>query len=305
MSRRDAAGRKAGAFRNTGAWAALAAFGLWGILPLYWKLLEPVPAFEILCQRIVWSFLFLIPLALYTGGLGEALLALRRWRTLRAFLLSGLVLACNWLLFIWAVNHDRVLETSLGYYIAPLLSVGMGVLFFKDRPRPAQWAAIALVFCGVAAQILLANAIPLTALGLGMSFAAYGALRKAAPMESLPGLTLETMLLLPLAAGFLAWGEWAGSAVFFRSPLTLQVYVALSGVITAVPLLCFAHSARRLSLMTLGLLQYSAPSISLLLGAFVFHEPFTMAHAASFGCIWLALALYSADGWLARRRPAP
>ena len=296
---------EAAASANTGLWAAIGAFTLWGILPLYWKLLEPFPAFEILCQRVAWSFVFMVPLTLCTGRMGEVLRALGCWRTLRVFILSSLILASNWFIFIWAVNHGRVLETSLGYYITPLLSVCLGVVFFNDRPRPVQWLAIALALCGVAAQVALLGKVPLTALGLGVTFAAYGALRKTAPMESLPGLALETIVLFPLALGFLIRGELAGAAVFFRSPPDLQISRALSGVITTVPLVWFAYGARRLTLVTLGLLQYIGPSLSFLLGVFVFHERFTAAHALSFGCIWLALALYTADSAWAHRAPAP
>ncbi len=286
-----------GFFQNTGLWAALGAMGLWGVLPLYWKLLEPFPAFEILCQRVVWSCLFMLPLALYTGTLGKVLQALRSWRVVRIFMLSGLLLACNWLMFIWAVNHDRVLETSLGYYINPMLTVCLGVVFFKDRPRPLQWLAIALVTTGVAAQVVFLGSVPLIALGLAVTFGIYGALRKMAPMESLPGLTLETILLLPVALGFIFWDTWNGAAVFPAASLDLKATLAASGAVTTVPLVWFAHSARKLSLMTLGILQYLSPSITFLLGIFVFQEPFTTAHAMSFSCIWAALALYTFDTW--------
>ena len=292
---------EAGTFRNTGLWAAIGAFTLWGILPVYWKLLEPLPAFEILCQRVAWSFVFMAPLTLCTGRLGEVLRALGNWRTLRVFICSALILGSNWFIFIWAVNHDRVLETSLGYYITPLLSVCLGVLFFKDRPRPVQWLAIFLALCGVTAQVALLGAIPLTAIGLGVSFAVYGALRKMAPMESLPGLALETIVLFPFALGFIIWGEWTGTSAFFHADFTLQIYMALSGVITTVPLVWFAYGARSLSLVTLGFLQYIGPSLSFLLGVFVFHERFTTAHAVSFGCIWLALTLYTMDSVRAYR----
>ena len=277
---------------------------MWGLLPLYWKALLAVPALEVLCHRAAWSFVFLLPVALFAGRAGELLRACASLRVLVWLCASAAMLSVNWLIFIWAVLHDRVLETSLGYYINPLLNMCAGVILFREQPSRAQWIAIALAVCGVAGQILLLGTVPWVALSLGGTFCIYGLLRKAAPVASLPGLCIETALMLPFALGFILHTLHGGASSFSLATgmATQTMLLAGSGLVTSIPLLLFAHGVRNISLITLGIMQYVSPSISFLLGVFWFHETFTTAHALSFSCIWLALALYSIDGMRAHGR---
>ena len=279
----------------------MAAYGLWGVLPVYWKLLQRVPAPEILAHRILWSLVFL-----------TALVGVRReWRTLatafhpahlRIYAAAAGLLAVNWLTYIWAVNAGRIVETSLGYFINPLVSVALGVLVLRERLRRAQAGCVALA--GVAVIWLTARegALPWVALVLAGSFALYGLLKKQAPLPALPGLVLETALLALPALFF--WGalEVGGRAAFGHAGPRLTLLLGFTGVATALPLLLFAAAARQVSLTTLGLLQYLAPSLQLLLGVLVYGEPFGRDRALAFALIWTALALYWLEGlWQARR----
>lgn len=280
---------------------ATAAFLFWGFVPLYWKAVGEVPASQMLAHRTIWAALLL----------GALMIAARRLRRLRADLrdprrvgllaVTATLLAVNWLVFIWAVQHGRVLEASLGYYINPLVNVVLGVIFLGERLRRLELAAVLLALLGVLNLVVTAGVFPWISLVLAVTFGFYGLLRKVTPVESLEGLTIETGLLTPLALFFLARETLAGRGVVLRGEPKLDLLVLLSGVITVLPLLWFANAARRLRYTTVGFFQYLAPTIHLLLAVLVFKESFTRAHAITFALIWVALVLYSAQGLRSRR----
>ncbi len=279
-----------------GVWLAVAAYGLWGVLPVYWKALHRVPAPEILAHRIVWSLVFLLALV---GARREwqALQAGLRTRGLRVSMAAAALLAVNWLTYIWAVNAGRIVETSLGYFINPLVSVALGVAVLGERLRRAQVLCILLAAVAVVWLTARERAVPWVALVLAGSFAVYGLLKKKACLPALPGLVVETALLVVPALGFWAAREAAGRAAFGHAGAGITLLLLFTGVATALPLLLFAAAARQVSLTTLGLLQYLAPSLQLLLGVAVYGEPFGRDRAGAFALIWGALALYWLEGW--------
>jgi chloramphenicol-sensitive protein RarD len=287
---------------NAGAVFASLAFVWWGLFPLYFRIVTGVPAAEVLAHRIVWC----------VAVLGVVLTARRQWswlprvmrdpKVLGAFAGSALLVAANWMTYIWSVNNDHVVDASLGYFITPLVNVLLGTTLLHERLRPPQWAALALAGLGVVWLTLQAGHIPWIALVLAVTFGGYGLLRKVAPLGALEGLALETLLLAPLALSWLAVETLRGAGVFPAPELTTNLWLIALGPITAVPLLMFAAGARRLSMTTLGLLQYIGPTIQFMLGLWVFREPFSSAQLIGFGCIWLALAMYSADGWYRSRQ---
>lgn len=288
----------------TGLLAAALSYALWGLFPLYFRQVASVPSFEIVLHRSVWSLAFVLLI----------LLAQRRWnwvgevarqpRTLGIFLISALLLSSNWLIYVWAVNNGRVLEASLGYFINPLVNVALGVLFLKERLRPAQKGALAVAALGVGWLSWTAGVPPWIALALALSFGLYGLLRKTAPLGALEGLALETALLAPLAVPALLWLSLHGGSLATADAPT-WAWLLFAGPLTAVPLLLFAHGARRVTMATLGLLQYLAPTIQFLLAVWLFHEPLRPERLAGFMLIWVALAIYSAESlWRLRRGSA-
>lgn len=288
---------------RSGLLAALGAFALWGLLPLYWKLLAAVPSLEILAHRIVWSFLFLLPLVFFTGRWREVRVAVSDRTTLLRVMGSSLLIGGNWFLYIWAVNDGRVLETSLGYYINPLMNVLFGYLFFRERPTRVQWMAIGLAAAGVLWMLASYGQLPWVSLTLAISFSCYGYMRKTVRVESVPGLFMETALLVPFVLAWLVHLHMNGGGSLGAQSRTVDLLLAGAGIATSVPLVWFAYAARHLRLTTLGLLQYLAPSIAFALGVFVFHEPVTPSHLVTFGCIWVALGLYTAEGIRLSRSP--
>jgi chloramphenicol-sensitive protein RarD len=290
-----------------GVWLAMGAYGLWGVLPLYWKAVRAVPAPEILAHRILWSFLFLALLVGWRREWAPFRDALTR-RNVGIYAVAAGLLSVNWLTYIWAVNASRIVETSLGYFINPLVSVALAMIFLRERLRRLQWVCVVLAGAGVVWLTWQHGRLPWVALVLAVSFALYGLLKKTAPLPALQGLTLETALLWLPALGFLGWREADGQAALGHTGLRIGALLVFTGVVTALPLLLFAAAARRVSLTTLGLLQYLAPSCQLLIGVAVYHEPFGPERALGFGLIWTALALYSLEsvwrGRLTRSRPA-
>ncbi len=289
---------------QTGILYALLAYVIWGLLPLYIKALHGIAPLEILLHRMVWSLVFL----------GAILTVRRHWSWLRTvwsdrrlllgFVASAALLCGNWFLYIWAVSNDRVVDASLGYFINPLFSVLLGVVFLRERLRPAQWAAIALAAAGVVWLTFAAGQLPWIALALAGTFGGYGLLRKTAALGALEGLSLETLLLFPFAAAALAWLFSTGEAGFAHASLGVQLLVAMAGPVTAVPLLFFAAAARRIPLSLLGLLQYTGPTLQLLLGVWLYREPFPADKQLGYAMIWVSLALYALEGfWMSRRRP--
>ncbi|MDQ2694983.1 MAG: EamA family transporter RarD [Pseudomonadota bacterium] len=285
-----------------GAFYALLAYLTWGLMPIYWKAVSEVPPLEMVAHRVVWSVLVLAVLLSVFRRWPEFLATLRDRR--RMLLLAGtaVLITGNWLGFIWAVQHDRVMEASLGYYINPLLNVVLGVAVLGERLRPWQTVAVAVAALGVLNMILQLGVVPWIALGLALTFGVYGLLRKTAPVDGLVGLAVETLLLAPLALGFLIHAGWQGTGRFLASGWQTDLLIIQAGLITALPLLWFANAARRLRYSTLGFIQYLAPSVQLWLAVAVYQEPFTLTHLLTFGCIWLALVVYTADASLALRR---
>jgi chloramphenicol-sensitive protein RarD len=285
--------------------AALLCYLIWGLVPLYWRPLAAVDAHELIAHRLVWSLVFTAPLLWWLGGFREIFAALGSWRSFGLNLASSVLLTTNWLVYVWAVNAGHVIESSLGYFLVPLVNVALGRIVLREHLRPAQWLAIVLAAAGVTLQLVQLGRLPWIALTLAASFGTYGLLRKRSPLGPLAGLTLETLLLAPLAVALLWWRAQAGTGALGQAPAVTQTLILCAGVVTAVPLLLFAYGARRLRFSTLGLLQYVAPTVQFALGVWVYHEAFDRARAQSFAFIWAGLALYTADTlWAQRTRPA-
>ncbi|MBX3618911.1 MAG: EamA family transporter RarD [Rhizobacter sp.] len=280
-----------------GAVYAALAFAMWGIFPLYFRQIAQVPSGEILIHRIVWSLVFVLVVLTVRRQWGWLRPVLRQPRVLLAFAASAVLLSANWLTYIWAVNNGHVIDASLGYFINPLVNVLLGYTVLHERLRRAQWVALALAAAGVLWLTVQAGHLPWIALMLAGSFGAYGLLRKVATLGALEGLTLETLVLAPLAAVVLGVWMARGTSVFPAPELGTNLWLIAAGPITAVPLLLFAAGARRISLTTLGLLQYIGPTLQLAIGLWLFHEAFSAERLMGFALIWAALGVYSAEGW--------
>ncbi|SMC29039.1 chloramphenicol-sensitive protein RarD [Andreprevotia lacus DSM 23236] len=290
---------------QTGIIFGLLAYTIWGLLPLYIKSLHGIPPLEILLHRMVWSLVFLGAILIWRKHWGWLRAAFAQPRLLAGFTLSALLLSINWFTYIWAVNAGRVVDASLGYFVNPLFNVLLGVLFLHERLRRGQWGAIAVAAGGVAWLTFSLGQLPWIALVLSASFGTYGLLRKTAALGALEGLSLETLILFPLAGTALGWLFATGQAGFPHASTGVQGLALLAGPITAVPLLLFAASARRIPLSLLGLLQYTGPTLQLLLGVVLWHEPFGIDKQIGFSLIWAALVLYSIEGyWHSRQRAA-
>ncbi len=278
----------------------LVAYLIWGALPLYWKLIRHVPALEILGDRVVFGLVAFGATMLVRRQTAQALRALRNARVMRTLALSAVLLGVNWFTFVYAVEADRVIEASIGYFLNPLLYVLLGVLVLGERLRRLQIVAVLLALVGVALLASQAPVFPWIGLVLAVSFALYGLIRKTVAVDAVPGSTIEAALLFPFALAYVIHLVVGHRAALGSDPRT-TLLVVLTGVATAAPLICFAEAARRLRLATLGFLQYIAPTGQLLLAVAVFGEPFTAVHAASFGLVWIALAVFSADAIRVRR----
>ncbi len=280
----------------------LAAYGWWGLVPLYFKLILAVPPLEILAHRIVWSLVFLAGLLTLLGSWRR----LARCFTARSIFLklcaSAALIAVNWFVYITSVASARVQQSSLGYFLTPLVSVVLGMVFFGERLRRLQALALLLAAAAVLYLTIAGDEFPWIALTLAVSFGLYGLVRKALPVDGLVGLSVETILLLPLAGGYLIGLCTQDALELRRHGLGFGIVVALSGVVTAIPLMCFAQAARRLPLSTLGFLQYLSPSLQFVAAVLVFHEPFDVHKGVSFVCIWTALAFFTWDAIVAYRR---
>ncbi|WP_438444949.1 EamA family transporter RarD [Gorillibacterium sp. sgz5001074] len=278
---------------NKGLPYALLAYLAWGFLPLYWKALDEVPAWEILGHRVVWSTVFLMGMLAVTRQFGAWRTAIRDGKTFRLVLVSSLMISVNWLVFIWAVNNGHMVETSLGYYMNPLLNVLLGVVLLKERLHAGQWAAIALALGGVAVVTVEYGRLPWISLVLAGTFALYGFFKKKTRMDSTTGLAWETVLVTPIAAGYLLYVQAGGHAGTGELGLLGWVLLLLAGVATVLPLYWFAQAARHLPLSTIGFIQYIGPTITLGIGVWVYHESFDTARWISFGLIWAALVVYT------------
>ena len=287
--------------RLLGGLSALAAFGFWGVIPVYIKAVAHVPAPELLAHRTFWSvilLLVLIALGQRWTAMRGALAQRRIWLLLAA---STSLLALNWLVFIWAITEGRVLETSLGYYINPLVNVLLGVLVLRERLNPWQGLAVALAAIGVLNLTLQLGSFPWVSLTLAASFGIYGLIRKTIRLNSIEGLFVETAMIAPLAIGYLIYLGFTGTGAFGGHDRATDILLVLSGVVTAVPLLAFASAARRLQYTTVGFFQYIAPTGHFLLAVFVYDEVFTNAHLVTFALIWTALAIFTAQSLYALR----
>lgn len=289
---------------NSGTPAALTAFLIWGLLPIYWKSLDVVPSLELLCHRIIWSLGFVFLVLLLTKRLGEFRAAFTNPKTVLGLLLSSALVSGNWFTYIWAVNNNHVVESSLGYYINPLVNVLLGFIFFKDKLRPAQWTAVALATIGVVALVWGHGRLPWIALVLAFTFAFYGLVRKKVVIGAMPGLMFETMLSSVPALIYLGYLYSNEQMSLGAHGFAIDALLIGAGAITAIPLVLFAFGARRLSMATLGILQYIAPTLQFSLGVFLYGEPFTRTHAITFSFIWAGVILYSVEGFLFYRKAA-
>jgi chloramphenicol-sensitive protein RarD len=287
---------------NSGILAAIGAYVLWGLLPMYWKSMQTVPPFEVLCHRTVWSLLFLLLPLIWSKRWQRLRQASRSPVTLITFLITSSMLGLNWFVYIWAVNAGHILDASLGYFVNPLISVLLGTIFLKERLRPWQWVAIGIAVCGVVFVTLGYGAFPWIALTLALTFGFYGLLRKTASLEALEGLALETAVLSVPALAYLVTLELTGAASFGHTATTTDVLLAFTGIATALPLLLFGYAARKVTLATVGVLQYITPTLQFLLGVWVYGETFTTTRMIGFGTVWIALILYSLEGVIERRR---
>ncbi len=281
---------------------AAAAYLVWGTFPLYFHALAGVPAPQILAHRILWSALFLLLLITVLRRWGEVAPELRAPRTVAALSVSALFISANWLIYIWAVNAGHVLEASLGYFINPIVTVLLGVVFLRDRLSRGQVMAVSIAAAGVTSLVVWAHRVPWIALGLAVTFGLYGLVRKRVRVGAMGGLLCEVTVLSPLAALYLLSQSRAGTNAF-GSSARVTLLLAASGVVTAVPLIWFALGVQRLRLSTVGVLQYLNPTTQFLIAVFAFGEPFSRAYAIAFGCIWVSLAVYTAEA-LARSRAA-
>ncbi|UOE92581.1 EamA family transporter RarD [Alkalihalobacillus sp. LMS39] len=275
---------------------AIGAYLLWGLLPLYWKLIDTVPADVVLAHRIIWSFVLMTVILFCLHKFKPFLVELKTIMTspkqLLGLLLATIFISANWYTYIWAVGNDLVIETSLGYYMNPLVSVLLGIIFLKERLSIWQMIALILACLGVMNMVFNVGHVPWAALMLAFSFAFYGLLKKVVNVGALTGLTIETLLLLPFALLYVQF--FKANVTVFSSGLSVEMVLLIgAGVATAVPLLLFASGARRIPLFMIGFLQYIAPTITLILGVFIFQEPFTKVHLISFMLIWSALVLFS------------
>lgn len=285
-----------------GFFATLVAYIIWGLLPLYWKMLANVPSEEILAHRIIWSFLFLLILLSFQKALGKWKTALRDPFTRRLFFLNGLIISLNWFIYIWAVNHQFIVEASLGYYINPLVSIVFGVVFFREKLSPIEWVSIVLATIGVLILTIGYGEFPWISIALALSFGFYGVVKKRRPLESTVSLTLETMAPLPLALIFLGYWQVQGTSSMTESVGTTTGLI-LTGIVTAVPLLLFGFGAQRIPFTWVGFLQFVAPTLSLGLGVLLYHEPFTKTHMVAFTCIWTAAIVFTLNGvWIRKKQ---
>lgn len=287
-----------------GVASAIAAFVLWGVLPLYWKGLQFLAPPTIIAQRTLWSLAVLLPLIAWRGRFKELLVALASPRAASWHLLSGALLASNWLLYVWATLNDRILEGALGYYLNPFFNMLFGALFFGERQSRRQLMAVALALAGVACQFPAVQGVPWVAIALALTFSLYAVVRKKATLGALTGVAAETTLLAPFALGWLAW-QWHGGTALFGDSGTHALRVMATGLATATPLLCFNHATRTIPLTTLGILQFIGPTLQFLIGWGLYGESMNPLRFISFALIWLAVTLHIADSIATARRATP
>lgn len=278
----------------------IGAYLMWGFFPIYWKLLHGINAFQLISHRIIWSFVLLMLVILVTRQIADFRTTARS-KNLWVYLIAALLIGFNWTLYVWAVNENYIVETSLGYFINPLISVLLGVIFLRERLRIGQWIPVVLAALGVAYLTYVYGRLPYIALALAFSFGLYGFVKKLSPLGSLYGLTVETGILFLPAVGYLLFAEANGNGAFLHTGLRADLLMVGAGVVTTVPLLLFASAARSVPLWLVGLLQYIAPTLQFLIGVFIYKEPFSHEQLIGFGIVWLALLIFLVENYLASR----
>lgn len=281
--------------------SAVSAYVMWGVAPLYFKLLDAISADEILIHRVVWSTVLLLIIVVLSKKWQSFINIMRQPKLVAKLTVSASFLAVNWFMFIWAVNNDHLLDASLGYYINPLLNVALGVAFLGERLRPLQLFSVGLAIIGVAIQLIMLGSLPIISLALAGTFAIYGLLRKQMHLDSFVGLLIESLMMLPLALVYWLWFVDSSTANLTNNSLSLNITLICAGIVTTAPLLCFTAAAKRMTLSALGFFQYIGPSIMFLLATFYYNEPLFAAKLITFACIWLALILFSYDSIRARK----
>ncbi len=281
--------------RTAGLTAGLASYIFWGLSPVFWKLFDQASGLEVLAHRLVWSFFFLLAVILIQGRRGEVAAVFTDKKTALMLLLSSIAISINWGVFIISVNTGHILQASLGYYMNPFVSMLFGILIFKEKLNRLQIFAVVLAASGVLIYASGLRSFPWASVSLAVSFAAYGALRKHVRVMPIPGLLAETLIMFPFALGYLAYAEYSGSGSFGHYSYTYDFLFILSGLVTSAPLLGFAFAVKRLKLITVGILQFTVPTLHFLLGVFAYSEPFTPVHAATFSLIWLCVGLFITD----------
>ena len=304
MTHSPEASSPASSHYGQGLAAAATAFLIWGLLPLYLKALQSVPVLQVTAHRLVWGCVFAFAWLALRREIGQVMVALRNPTTRWRLCASAALISINWITYVWGIAANRVVETSLGYFINPLVNVLIGVVILSERLNGVQWTAVAIAASGVGYLTWTAGHPPWISLILAFSFGLYGLVRKLVQVDSLAGFGTETLLLLPMGLGYLVWCEWAGQGVAGQSGISLNLLLALGGPLTAIPLVLFAFGARRVPYSTIGLLQYIGPTIQLILAVLVFKEPFAGPRVTGFVLIWTALALYAIDGVRRSRRMA-
>lgn len=289
---------------NGGIWHGIGAYASWGVFPLYWKLLHDVPVMQVISHRIVWSSAMLGLYVVASGQLPALRASLHNPKVWTAYATAAALIAVNWFGFIWAVNAGYIVETSLGYFINPLLSVLLGVFVLGERLRPGQWLAVALAASGVLYLTLVHGQVPWISLLLATTFAFYGLVKKRAPLGSVQGLTLETTLLAGPALAVLLWSEHAGQGAFLHAAPSTTALLLAAGAVTTTPLLMFAAAAQRIPMLWIGILQYIAPSLQLAIGVLVYHEAFDQDRVVGFSMVWAALLVFAVEGIHAHRSSA-
>lgn len=289
---------------NKGILSGIGAYVLWGFFPIYWKILHDVPALEVIGHRIVWSFILLMLYILLTGQWREFRAVAFKPTTVGVYSIAAVLLTFNWLIYVWGVNAGFIVETSLGYFINPLLSVLLGVFFLRERLRPMQWIPVGLAVIGVGYLTFVYGRLPWIALSLAFTFGFYGFTKKLSPLGSRFGLTLETGIVFPIALIYLLFLGWNGTGAFLQSGAQIDALLIGGGLVTTIPLLMFASAAKQIPLTLVGLLQYIAPTLQFLIGVFVYKEPFDLSRLTGFGIVWVALIIFAVESYLANRVPA-
>ena len=287
---------------NKGTLAGIGAYTLWGLFPIYWRLLESVPAIQILAHRIVWSLVFVAGILILQKDFAWVRSTVRNRRTMLTYTVAAILLSINWFTYIWAVNAGYVVEASLGYFINPLVNFMLGVIFFKEKLRGGQVMAVILAVAGVIYLTVNYGSLPWISLVLAFSFGMYGLIKKSAALESMHGFSLETAVLFLPALIFLIYQGTAGTGAFLQNGVSVTVLLILAGPVTSIPLLMFGYAARNIPLSMLGFIQYIAPTLQFLLGVYVYNEAFPTSRLVGFCIIWLALLLYTVEGVIYSRR---